>query len=173
MLQGLREGHLLADSNTSHIFEAFSQNNCNMTLQSPEDYLNNKWKGCMDTEVFDDKSRSRQKNAYKQRLRSEELNGIDFLSSLAKVTLSFVQTARADRSPAEEEALADVKKTVWKHRAEWDLLLAAERRLGWGKSQKTKGSTSSTSQTECEDVESETFGVLVPFFFLSYPSASS
>lgn len=174
MLQGLRECHLLAGSSTSHILEAFSQNNCNMALQSPEDYLNNKWKASMDTEVFDDKSRSRQKNAYKQRLRSEELNGIDFLSSLAKVALSFVQTARADRSPAEEEALAEVKKTVWKHRAEWDLLLAAERRLGWGKPQKAKGSnTSLSSQTDSEDADSETFGVLVPFFFLSYPSASS
>lgn len=122
----------------------------------------------------EEKLRSRQKNAYKQRLRSEELVGIEFLSSLAKVIVTHAQKgSAADRFDVDEQALTAVKTAVWKHRADWDLLLAAERRLGWGSSIRSKGDASGRSSLCSQSDEAQAFGVLVPFFFLSYPSATS
>lgn len=144
-----------------------------------QDTLGEAWSGDSRSESTDDKLRSRQKNAYKQRLRSQELSGMEFLSGLAKAVLQHVHsTAAAQRSSGEQQMLRDIKAVVWRHRGEWDLLLAAERRLGWGKPQRSKvGGTSGSDApmmpaiADADSMDSQGFGLLVPFFFLSYPNA--
>ncbi|CAO1614869.1 unnamed protein product [Sympodiomycopsis kandeliae] len=163
--------------NSLGIFEVDLQTDASVCLHAMQAQVQGVWPSHTLPGQLEDRSRSRQKNAYKQRLRSEELSGIDFLSNLAKIVLTFVQeTAAQQRSSMELHALNVIKTAVWQHRPEWDLLLAAERRLGWGKTQRSKSGTASAGPTINASTPSSPgmhdFGVLVPFFFLSYPSAS-